>query len=150
MVMPDGSLVASSYASSFTSKLFPGRNVPDVCGVVGEASPAPMKGHIILPVPANSELDGENFSPKRKGTGWGIFSGTSAASPQIAGVVALMKSINKNLRPDKIRSILASSAVDVTSGKTAMGDRAVAGADLATGAGFVDAYKACKSAGAIV
>ena len=104
-VMPDSSLTASSYASSFTSKLFPGRKVPDVCGIVGESSSStPLKGHIMLPVPANSELDGENFSPKQKGTGWGIFSGTSAASPQIAGVVALMKSINKNLKSENIRS----------------------------------------------
>jgi len=149
-VMPDGSLTASSYASSFKSKLYPGRNVPDVCGIVGEAAPnAPLKGHIMLPVPAQSALDGENFSPKRKGEGWGIFSGTSAASPQLAGVIALMKGINRSLKPRDVRSILASSATDVITGRTAMGDQATVGADLATGAGFVDAYRACKAAAAI-
>jgi hypothetical protein len=31
-----------------------------------------------------------------------------------------------------------------------MGDKAQIGADLAPGAGFVDAYRACKSAGSVV
>jgi serine protease AprX len=76
-----GQLKASSYASSFTSKLFPGRQVPDVCGIVGEYSPStPMKGHIMLPVPNGSELEGDNMPVSQSKKGWGIFSGTSAAA----------------------------------------------------------------------
>lgn len=46
-VQADGILKASSYASSFRSQLYPGRQVPDVCGIVGESSASPpLKGHI--------------------------------------------------------------------------------------------------------
>lgn len=146
-VETDGSLQASSYASSFTSKLYPGRKVPDVCGVVGEwiAAGGPLPGHIMLPVPEGCSLEGENM-PGATPNGWGIFSGTSASSPQIAGVVALMLSIKPGLEPNEVRSILQSTAVDVTSGTTATGGQAKSGYDDATGAGFVNALEACRLA----
>lgn len=51
-VEQSGGLKASSYASSFVSRLYPSRVVPDVCGIVGKyKSPGPMPGHIMLPVP---------------------------------------------------------------------------------------------------
>lgn len=142
-VKPDGSLVASSYASGFVSQLFPGRQVPDICGVVGEAGTAPLKGHIMLPVPPTSRLDGENFPSRTRGSGWGIFSGTSAACPQVAGLVALIKQINSSLTTSQIRQVLQARAVDITSGRTATGETAVEGNDVATGAGLVDALRAC-------
>jgi hypothetical protein len=145
-VMEDGALQASNYASSFESKLYPGRRVPDVCGIVGRAGAAPLKGHIMLPVPRGSALDGENFPSGRKNQGWGIFSGTSAASPQAAGVAALMKGIARQMTPQALRSVLAQSAVDVKTGKSSMGDEAAEGLDLATGAGFLDAFAACQTA----
>lgn len=140
---------ASSYASSFVSKLYPARRVPDFCGIVGKRGTAPLPGHIMLPVPANSELDGENFPSGRKGLGWGIFSGTSAASPQAAGAAALIKGISKTLSPETIRSILTQTCVDVTTGKSAMGDQAGAGLDLATGAGLLDVFAACQNVAGI-
>jgi len=143
----DGSLEASSYASSFRSQLYPGRQVPDVCGIVGEFSyTEPMKGHIMLPVPNGSELEGENMPSTKKNKGWGIFSGTSAATPQIAGVVALMLCSNLNLTSVQVKSILGETAKDVAKGKTALDDEATIGPDLATGFGFVDAYEACLAA----
>lgn len=143
-VDPDGSLKASSYASSFRSALYPGRIVPDFCGIVGEASASPMRGHIMLPVPNGSELEGDNLPRSHSNKGWGIFSGTSAAAPQVAGVIALMLSaVGRPVRPERIKSILASTAIDVVRGQTALGDEASPGVDLATGAGFVDAFEAC-------
>lgn len=148
-VQSDGDLEASSYASSFRSKLYPGRRVPNFCGVVGESASAPQPGHIMLPVPANSDLDGENFPSGAQGTGWGIFSGTSAASPQAAGIAALLKGISKNLSPASIQSILSQTATDVVKGKTAHEIEAVSGPDDATGAGFMNAFSACEIAGSI-
>lgn len=74
-----GGLSASSYASSFRSQLYPGRAVPDVCGVVGEDGDAPMKGHIMLPAPASSNFDGANMSQRGRGRG-GAYS--AAHQPQ--------------------------------------------------------------------
>jgi len=139
----DGSAVASSYASAFKSKLYPGRLVPDICGLVGASGTAPLKGHIMLPVPPTSQLDGANFPSARKGTGWGIFSGTSAACPQAAGCVALMKQIKPGLSTGQILNVLQARALDITKGKSATGESAKAGTDLATGAGLIDALRAC-------
>lgn len=153
-VNPDGSLKASSYASSFSSFLYVGRNVPDVCGIVGELSNAQaMRGHIALPVPPGSVYEGTNLPASKGDKGWGIFSGTSAAAPQVAGAVALMISAaklerNRTLTPDAIRAFLAASCRDVTAGTTALGDVAATGIDLATGAGLIDAFEACQMASA--
>jgi hypothetical protein len=146
----DGSLEASSYASSFVSKLYPDRRVPDLCGIVGSAGPAPQKQHIMLPVPPNSNLDGENFPSNRKKSGWGIFSGTSAACPQLAGAIALMRDIRKRATTDEVRTALVKTATDVTAGRTALADQAAAGNDLATGAGLANARSACEFVSAIV
>lgn len=141
-----GDLTASSYASSFESKLYPARQVPDVCGIVGEYGSKPMKGHIMLPVPNSCKLEGSNMPQSKSKTGWGIFSGTSAACPQAAGIAALMLSANPDLTPAQVKSILAETAKDVTKGATGLGDEALPGPDKATGAGFIDAYQACLSA----
>lgn len=135
----DGGLVASSYASGFSSTLYPGRDVPDLCGFVGRSEPSPQSAHIMLPVPEASNLDGENFPSGATGTGWGIFSGTSASAPQLAGVVALMRQANNQLTGGQIRNILAATAIDITNGTSATGATAGQGTDLATGAGLVDA-----------
>jgi hypothetical protein len=58
-------------------------------------------------------------------------------------VVALMLSVNPSLVPQMVKEILADTARDVTSGASALGDRAGPGIDLATGAGLIDAFAAC-------
>jgi subtilisin family serine protease len=146
----DGSLEASDYASSFKSQLYPDRLVPDICGIVGYSGIPPQRGHIMLPVPPESQLDGANMPASMKGRGWGVFSGTSAAAPQVAGIVALMLGANPQLTPQNVRDLLLASAVDITRGKTARGDVAATGPDLATGSGLVDAFIACQRAAALV
>ncbi|MBI2381359.1 MAG: S8 family serine peptidase [Gammaproteobacteria bacterium] len=132
---------ASSYASSFASKIFPGRAVPDVCGLTGKkvninGGKAPS---LMLPVQPSCQLDGIDPSTGANSEGWGLFSGTSAACPQVAGVCALMLEKNAGLTPAQVKTNLMKSARDVKAGQTAMGTPAGAGPDLATGAGLVDA-----------
>jgi subtilase family serine protease len=133
---PDLTLEASSYASSFDSKLYPGRHVPDVCGLVGKNTPVGAPS-IMLPVQPGSNLDLSNTGATSDG--WGLFSGTSAACPQVAGIVALLLQKDPTLTPAKVKEILKKSATDVQAGKSAMGDLAGPGPDAATGAGLADA-----------
>jgi hypothetical protein len=146
-------LVASDYASSFDSQIYPGRHVPDVCGLVGMQ---PKGVYIMLPVEPKDAIDqalgGGNF-PDRDETapndGWAVISGTSAASPQVAGVCGLLKQVRPGLSPSLMKSILKASARDVRTGQSAMGQVATDGHDGATGAGLVDAYAAYRLAQAI-
>jgi subtilisin family serine protease len=140
-VRADSSLGASNCASSFVSSMYTGRNVPDLCGLMGQTNPE--SGHIMLPVPADSRLDGHNLHPAHKGQGWGVFSGTSAAAPQVAGIVALILSMDRHLDVHQVKRILARSCTDITSGVTYHKEPAVQGPDLATGSGLVNAFKAC-------
>jgi subtilisin family serine protease len=64
--------------------------------------------------------------------GYAVMSGTSMASPHVAGIVALMAQRNPGLGQHQVESLLENAAVDV----------APAGKDNATGAGFITADKA--------
>jgi serine protease AprX len=133
-------LEASDGASSFYSKLYPGRHVPDLCGLSGRRI---ANGHtplIMLPVQTGSTFD--HYDTDATIHGWGIFAGTSAACPQVAGVVALMLEKRPELSPVQIKQILLESCVDVKKSQSAMGDVATPGWDLATGAGLVNARRA--------
>lgn len=149
---PDGSFEATPYASGFASRLYPGRRVPDVCGLVGLP---PRAMYIMLPVEPNDYLDrtlsggahpnGDETAPD---DGWAAFSGTSAAAPQLAGVCALMKQACRRLTPAQVRHILKRTARDVTRGHSCPrnnppgGHPATPGPDLATGYGLADAFRA--------
>ncbi len=65
-----------------------------------------------------------------------VFGGTSAAGPLVAGVAALVLSVNPNLTADKVREILYTTATDMGS----------PGRDDMYGAGRVNAYAAVKKA----
>jgi subtilisin family serine protease len=151
-----GAMRASDYASAFHSKIYPGRSVPDFCGLVGLL---PHASYIMLPVPPGSEIDHETSVPDDglpgDGTtdhdGWGIFSGTSAAAPQLAGVCALLLEKNPGLTPSDIKSVLRRTARSVTagagnpfSGDNGVGEPAGPGDTGAAGAGLVDAMAAWK------
>jgi subtilisin family serine protease len=152
----DESLKASNYASGFSSVIYPNRPVPDVSGLVGMR---PRAMYIMLPLEPGDNIDDDNSGgthPSGDQTanndGWAAFSGTSAAAPQLAGAVALVKQACPGLTPSQIRNILMKTARDVTSGTcngTALspaGNPAGPGPDLATGTGLVDAHKAVLSA----
>lgn len=144
-----GSLEASNYASSFVSPMYPNRNVPDVCGLVGKL---PYGSYLMLPIPPGCEID-RRLSALNDGTkvsdGWAAFSGTSAAAPQVAGVCALLKQINRDLSPAQIKTILKTTAIDISDGysnPSSSGAAARDGPDLATGYGLVDVEKAIAAA----
>ena len=125
---------ATRYTSGFASTWFPGRETPDVCGLCGTP---PTADYIVLPVQANAAL--------QKADGWGAFSGTSAASPMVAGVCALLKEADPSLGPDDIKNLLKFTARDITVGRNAHNRAAAPGPDGATGFGLVDAARAIKA-----
>ena len=105
----------------------------------------------MLPIPEGCQIDaGEaggthpNGDETAANDGWAAFSGTSAATPQVAGVCALIKQACARLTPPQVRDILMSTARDVTTGTNHpnFGNTAVVGPDNATGNGLVGANKA--------
>ena len=163
----NGGLEASSYSSGFASTVYPGRNVPDLCGLVGMLSPnnqPPGAMYIMLPLESRAGFDsglaGNNHYRSPGATapwgdetavddGWAAFSGTSAAAPQLAGVCALIKQACDRLPPAEVRAILKTTARDVTVGSCnprTGANPAAAGPDLATGHGLADAHRAVMAA----
>jgi subtilisin family serine protease len=124
----DEGIKAWKGGSSFKSTIFAGRDVPDLCGVASEMA---------LPVSPESDPGGD---------GWDTSEGaTSAAAPQVAGVIALLLQKNESLSPQQIKTILCNSARDVRHGSSFTKAAAKVGKDPATGAGLVDAFKAWQS-----
>ncbi|MDM5176402.1 S8 family serine peptidase [Massilia sp. DJPM01] len=151
-VAEDGAMKASDYASAFTSAIYSGRHVPDVCGLVGML---PNADYIMLPVPPGAEIDTGNaeHDGTTAGDGWAVFSGTSASAPQIAAVCALLLQKNPKLTPAEIKALLVRTAIDVREGSASpasdpegLGIKAGPGIDGATGAGLVDAFAAWQQA----
>jgi subtilisin family serine protease len=138
-------LQATPYASGYESPWFGGVTVPTVCGLVGLP---PRASYIMLPVPAGSRLDLERAVAGRgdpaDGTepydGWALFSGTSAAAPQIAGAAAVLRQIDPNQSPQDIAELLRKTAKDVRSGRChpRFNHEAQENWDLATGDGLID------------
>ena len=124
----DENLRAWSHSASFVSRIFRNRAVPDLCGLASKMA---------LPV----SPDEDPSAPS-----WEVTDGcTSAAAPQIAGVIALLLQKDPTLSPKQIKAILCKTACDIRAGRSAMKNEAVKDKDLATGAGFVDALRAWES-----
>jgi subtilisin family serine protease len=146
-----GARQASNYASAFPSRIYRGRSVPDFCGLVGMM---PHATYIRLPIPKGSKLDREMSVPDgtRSNDSWGVFSGTSAAAPQIAGLCALLLQQHPGISPQEIKAVLRRSCHDVSDGRAHAssdprrrgGVRASMGLDGATGAGLIDAEAALQ------
>lgn len=78
----------------------------------------------------------DTVSTRNNCTGYTTMSGTSMATPHIAGVVALMYEANPNLTPERVKDILKRTAID----------RGTPLYDNSYGAGRVDAYQAVLAA----
>ena len=79
-----------------------------------------------------------------EGNGYPNFSGTSAASPHLAGVAALMlQASGMNLTPERARQLMQQTATDITN---SFDGRATTGLDYKSGAGFINAFQAVNAA----
>jgi len=149
-----GSLRASDYASGYQSTWFDRPVVPTVCGLVGMQ---PRAQYLMLPVPPACEIDqeeaGATSDDPSDGTpsddGWALFSGTSAAAPQLAGAAALLLGAKPAMTPVQVIEALSRTAVDVVVGRSfpqRFNEPAGPGPDLATGAGLIDVGAALQYA----
>lgn len=77
------------------------------------------------------------FDPAGGGNSYAYFQGTSMAAPHVAGLVALMKSVQPALTPAEVRDVLRGTAVPLTGAACPEG----------CGAGLVDAAAALASLG---
>jgi subtilisin family serine protease len=152
----NGNLRASDYASGYQSPWFDNVVVPTVCGLVGLQ---PRAQYLMLPVQPDCQLDQEESQPDppsdptTDGTladdGWALFSGTSAAAPQLAGVAALILGARPNLTPAQVIQCMTETAVDIVAGRSfpqRFNNPATPGPDLATGSGLVNATAALEYA----
>ncbi len=69
-------------------------------------------GDRIVTALANNEVISAELSIAR--SDFGSFSGTSMASPHVAGLVALVRSVNKNLTAAQVRELIRSTATPLT------------------------------------
>jgi subtilisin family serine protease len=149
-------LQASNYTSGYESTWFPGIGVPTVCGLVGLL---PRAQYLMLPIPPGCEIDvdeslaasGDTPDGTTSNDGWGLFSGTSAAAPQVAGAAAVILGVRNELTPAQVRQALVDTATDVRTGRChpRFNFAAHVGDDLATGPGLVNVARAVANAIAI-
>lgn len=121
---PDGTPQASEQASGFQSRIYPGRRVPDIYGLIGRR---PRASHVALPVPPGSLMDAGLPGPTSAGIdpteghdGWAVMYGSSAAAPQVAGACALLLQRWPTATASDLRRALRGSAMDVLDGLDAV------------------------------
>ena len=144
-----GRMEASDYASAFDSQIYKGRHVPDCSGLVGRAYNG--AAYLLLPIPEGCEIDVSRAMADgtQPNDGWGVFSGTSAAAPQLAGACALLLESNPDLTPKDIRHALMRSVRRVRYGHANPASnpgRAPLRGQKATG-GLVDIHAALQLVG---
>ncbi len=122
-VITVGALDCSDVAAGFSSR-----------GPVSWSNVPPFNDHPFPPGLVKPDVSGPGVDTKSHNvcSGYSFKSGTSMATPHVAGAVALMKSANPGLTHDDVKQILQDTSVD-------LGDP---GMDNTFGTGRVDAYEA--------
>ena len=146
-------LQASDYASGYHSEWFGGVDVPLVsAGSSGCARARPTSCCRSRPgCPIDVERAAAGGGDPADGTtandGWALFSGTSAAAPQVAGAVAVLRGISDGATPAQVAQALSSTAVDVRVGRNhpRFNHPAGPGRDLATGFGLINVSAAAEA-----
>jgi hypothetical protein len=149
----NGNMQASDYASGYKSPWYDDV-VPTVCGLVGMQ---PRAQYLMLPVQPGCQLDqeesaaedGEDGDGTTASDGWALFSGTSAAAPQVAGAAAMILGAKPGLKPAQVIEALSKTAVDVLVGHSfpqRFNQPAGPGMDNATGWGLISAAAAVQYA----
>jgi subtilisin family serine protease len=112
--------------------------------VTGYSSRGPGQGVVKPDVAA----PGENVISSQRGGGYGIIDGTSASTPHVAGLAALILSANPGLAGDvdALEAIIRGTAVAKTSAETCGGLPAGALPNNASGHGRIDAAAAWGAA----
>lgn len=143
----DGDLIRTTAASAtVTGTVSPDIQIPRVNRITGFSSRGPFNGaaDIIKPdvaAPGVNIIAGETLFPNAVATGgqfWQFLSGTSMASPHVAGVMALLKQAHPTWTAAMARSALMTSARQNL--KKTWGETKADPFDI--GAGFIEPRKA--------
>ena len=110
-------------------------------GLIWDYSQTGTSMCLVAPSGGGDVVTTDRMAPKGKNPSSNYnfsFGGTSAAAPQVAGVAALMLSVNPNLTASQVKAALESTATDL----------GITGFDTIYGYGLVNAYAAVYSVAA--
>jgi serine protease len=127
-----------------TSISAPGGGSPVLLGAGGSTDDSNWNGYYIWSTLLFGATDPASVdSQGRTGAAYGGFTGTSAATPQVAGAAALIKSLLPSATPTQIRSYLINNVRPFPAGSACASGGSFAGM---CGAGLLDATAALTSA----
>ncbi|ARU62835.1 hypothetical protein CBW65_19035 [Tumebacillus avium] len=120
--------------ADFSSRGIPGDSVykPTITAPGVDIISAKAKQSVLAPLSLQTDLA---MIPLQHLPYWTTMSGTSMATPHIAGVLALMEEANPNLTPDQAKAILENTAIPMPGYQ-----------EFEVGKGYVDALAAVRQA----